>query len=698
MSKLIGVDVGGTFTDTVLLDEAGEIRVFKAPSTPQRPIEGIMAALELAAQASEQSLRELLGEVGVFNYGTTIAINAIVTGNLPKVGGLITRGFKDTLAIRRCLKGSGVGGEFVPGESLYEPQLTRPPALLKRSLTEEVTERVNFEGEILVPLDVEDARQRIRALVAQGVKGIAVCLLFSPRNPVHEQQVLELIREFPEVYENSSCSFDVVQMIREYERMSTTVLNVCLKPIAKPHLRELEIIHDAGLPKKVPVLIMQLHGGVMDAAVAAEVPVATVSSGPAGGVIGAEAVSQIIGCENVVTMDVGGTSFDVGVIAQGKHLEVPISVVAGCHIMLPMVDVRSIGAGGGSIARVEKGSLQVGPRTAGAVPGPACYDKGGVQPTNTDAWLILGYLNPDYYLGGRITLNAGKARSAIQEYVAEELHQSVEEAAAGIFNLSNANMIDAVRLATIERGYDPREFVGFVYGGAGGIPGAVLCREMGMKQAIYPWFATAFSAFGVGSSFYKHSYVRMIGPELLEALDINLANEKLAEMEELGRNTLRAEGVPEDSISCQAYLDMRFERQLSEITVPMAGTRIRREELEQISEAFIGEYSRSFTFVPDYPAEVVLARVEVIGKHSVLRLKQYAVGSTDPAAASKGRRQAFFGEQGEFIDADLYDGDQLTPGNVIEGPSMIEYEATTIVVRPKQEAVVDEFKNVVVTL
>ena len=214
MSKLIGIDVGGTFTDSVILDEDGELRVFKAPSTPKRPIEGVMAALEFAASESRQTLRQLLEGIGVFNYGTTIAVNAIVTGNLPKVGGIITNGFKDTLAIRRCLKGSGVGGEFVPGESLYEPQLTRPPALLKRSFTEEVTERVNFEGEILVPLDVEEARQRIRDLVAKGVKGIAVCLLFSPRNPVHEQKVLELIREFPDVYDNSSCSFDVVQMIR----------------------------------------------------------------------------------------------------------------------------------------------------------------------------------------------------------------------------------------------------------------------------------------------------------------------------------------------------------------------------------------------------------------------------------------------------------------------------------------------------
>jgi len=696
---VLGIDIGGTFTDFVFIDEKGEIKNFKVPTTPKNPAEGVMHGLEIVSKAYNTRIETLLKEVLLVNHGCTVATNALITGDIAKIGLITAKGFRDTIVIQRCRKGSGVTGEFVPGESLYDLQMERAKPLVPRSLIEEVTERINYEGKVLIPLNVEECKQKINNLINKSVEGIAVCLPWSPLNPTHERKIMELIEEeYPDVYENSSCSFDIVPQIREYERTSSVVLSTCLKPVMKPYLRDLESrLRAAGLPDDTPFLIMQIHGGVTDSLIAAEKPVVTISSGPTGGVIGAQFVGSTLGYDNLITMDMGGTSFDVGVMVKGEPLRTPISVVEGYHIMIPMVDVRSIGAGGGSLAHVFRGTLGVGPESAGADPGPACYSKGGIKPTITDADVVLGYIRGTL-ASGQIVVSHEASCKAIEEHIAKKLKLTIEEAALGIFDLSNSNMSDAIRLSTVERGYDPAEFTAFVYGGAGPCHASVLCRSIGIKRMVVPWFASTFSAFGVATSIFKHNYIRIVGPELLYDLNLDMVNEKLHEMESEGKDTLEKEGVKPEAMQSEFYFDMRFEGQLNEITIQIPTSRVTDSDLQKIEDLFRQQYSITYTYVPDNPCEVVSARVEVLGKLLDISTKKYPIGENDVSHAIKQRREVYFDEKKCFIETNIYDGLKMMPGNIIEDYAIIEYPDTVIVVRPGQIATCDEMKNIVIDI
>ncbi|MBW1667517.1 MAG: hydantoinase/oxoprolinase family protein [Deltaproteobacteria bacterium] len=696
---ILGVDIGGTFTDFVFIDENGEVKNFKAPTTPKDPSQGVMDGIRTAAKSFDRDLNSLLSDVLSVNHGCTVATNALITGKVAKIGLITTKGFRDTIIIQRCRKGSGVSGEFVPGESLYDLQMDRPRPLVPRSLIEEVTERINYEGRVLIPLNEGECKEKIRKLVEENqVEGIAVSLIWSPINPEHERRVLELIKTYPDVYKNSSCSSDLIPQIREYERTSTVVMNTCLKPLVKPYLMHLKNrLKAEGLSEEVQLLIMQLHGGVTDASMAAENPVVTIGSGPTGGVIGAQFIGSQMGIESLITLDMGGTSFDVGVIVDGEPLTAPISVVEGYHIMLPMVDVKSIGAGGGSVARVYKGTLEVGPQSAGAEPGPACYGKGGVESTITDADVVLGYIRGTLATN-QIVLDIEAAHKAIKEHVADKLNMTVEEAAVGIVDLANSNISDAIRLSTIERGYDPTEFTAFVYGGAGPVHGAVLCRNMGIKKMIVPRFASTFSAFGVAASILKHTYIAIIGPELLTELNLDMVNQKLTEMTNEGIDTLRKEHVKSEDMQFRFYFEMRFEGQLNEITVELPVTKITTNDFNLILERFRKEYSLAYAYVPDFPPEVVTARVEASGRLFNIPLKSYHLSGSDASHAIKEKRKAYFDERKDFLYTNVYNGLKLMPGNIIEDHAIIEYPDTVIVVRPGQKAICDQFKNIVIDI
>jgi len=695
---ILGIDIGGTFTDFVFIDEKGEISNFKVPTTPRNPAEGVINGLEIAAMAYDTPLNSLLKEVIVVNHGCTVATNALITGDIAKVGLITTKGIRDTIIIQRCRKGSGVTGEFVPGESLYDLQMDRAKPLVPRSLIEEVTERINYEGEVLIPLNVDECKQKISNLINKNVEGIAVCLLWSPLNPVHEKKIMELLKDYPDVYENSSCSVDIIPQIREYERTSSVLLNTSLKPVMKPYLIDLENrLRAAGLPDDIQLLIMQLHGGVTDSLIAAETPVVTVGSGPTGGVIGAQFVGSILGYDNLITMDMGGTSFDVGVIAEGEPLKTPMSVVEGYHLMLPMVDVRSIGAGGGSLARVYRGTLGVGPQSAGAEPGPACYGKGGTEPTITDADVVLGYIRGTLATD-QIVLDHDASFKAIKEHIADKLNMTIDEAAMGIFDLANSNMSDAIRLSTVERGYDPTEFTAFVYGGAGPCHASVLCRNLGIKRMVVSWFASTFSAFGAATSIFKHNYIRIVGPELLFDSNLDMVNDKLAEMENEGRDTLKREGVKPEEMKFRFYFDMRFEGQLNEMTVEIPFARVTSLDLQKIEDLFRQQYSVSYVYVPDYPCEVATARVEASGRILDVPIKKYPRGGKDPSHAIKERRKVYFDEKKDFLETKIYNGLKIMPGSIIEDYAIIEYPDTVIVVRPGQKAMCDEMKNIVIDI
>jgi len=696
---ILGVDIGGTFTDVIFIDETGEIKNFKAPTTPKDFAEGVMNGVEIAVKALNRQVNSVLKEVLSVNHGCTVATNALITGNIGKIGLITTKGFRDTIGIQRGRKGSGVSGEFVPGESLYDLQMERAKPLVPRPLIEEVSERINHEGKVLIPLDVDECKQKIHKLIDEKkVGGIAVCLLWSPLNPIHEKKVMELIKQHPDIYENSSCSYDLIPQIREYERTSSVVLSTCLKPLVKPYLIDLKNrLHGAGLPDETQLLLMQLHGGVTDASIAAEIPVVTIGSGPTGGVVGAQFIGSNLGYDNLVTMDMGGTSFDVGVVVKGEPLRAPISVVEGYHIMLPMVDVRSIGAGGGSLAHVYRGTLGVGPQSAGAEPGPVCYGKGGVEPTITDADVVLGYVRGTLATD-QIVLDHEASRKAIKEHVADQLNITIEEAAIGIVNLANSNMSNAIRLSTIERGYDPTEFTAFVYGGAGPVHGSVLCRNMGIRKMVVPWFASTFSAFGIATSIFKHTYVSIVGPELLTDLNLDMVNEKLAQMENEGKDTLKREGIKPEEMKFRFYFDMRFEGQLNEITVELPVTRVTSGDFQRVQEVFHHQYSLAYVYLPDYPCEVVIARVEASGRLFDVPIKKYPMGGNDASHAIKERRKVYFDEKKDFLETNVYDGFKVMPGNIIEDHAIIEYPDTVLVVGPGQKAMCDEMKNIVIDI
>jgi N-methylhydantoinase A len=442
---------------------------------------------------------------------------------------------------------------------------------------------------------------------------------------------------------------------------------------------------------------MQLHGGVTDSSIAAEKPVVTIGSGPTGGVIGAQFIGKFLKYDNIITMDMGGTSFDIGVIVKGEPLRRAISVVEGYHIMLPMIDVNSIGAGGGSIAHVYKGTLGVGPQSAGSEPGPACYGRDGMLPTITDANVILGYIRGTLATD-QIVLDHKASYKAIKEHVAHKLNMTVEEAAIGIFDLANANMSNAIRLSTIERGYNPTEFVAFVYGGAGPCHASVLCRNLGIKKMVIPWFASTFSAFGVATSLFKHNYTSIVGPELLYDLNLDMVNEKLAEMENEGTETLKRGGIKTEKMKFKYYFDMRFEGQLNEMTVEIPVVRVKDKDLKKIEDLFRQRYSITYAYVPDYPCEVVSAKVEVSGSLFDMPIKKYPLEGKDASHAIKERREVYFDEKKDFLPTNVYDGRKIIPGNVIDDYAIIEYPDTVIVVRPGQKAMCDEMKNIVIEI
>jgi N-methylhydantoinase A len=694
----IGVDVGGTFTDVVVIDEKGEIDVFKASTTPKNLFQGIVNALEMGAKRYKKSLSSFLKEVQMIAHGCTVGTNALITGDLARIGLITTKGFGDTMVIRRAIKGSGAMGEFVPGEYMYNLQMDRPKLLVPASLTEEVTERINYEGEVLIPLDIDEGKQKIRKLIDKKVEGIAVCLIWSPVNPAHEERIMELIKEYPAVYTNSSCSVNIIKHLREYERMSTTIVDACLKPIMKPYLQGLaDGLHSKGLPDEIPVLIMQLQGGVADSLVAADKPVTTVGSGPVGGVMGAEFMSSILEYDNLITMDMGGTSFDVGVVMKGESIKVPIACVEKYHIMLPMIDVRSIGAGGGSLAYVEKGTLKVGPQSAGAEPGPACYGRGGMKPTITDANVVLGCIRGSL-AAGEIVINVEASRKAIKENIADEMNMTIEHAAIAIIDIANANMVDAIRLSTIERGYDPIDFAAFVYGGLGPCHASVLCREMGIKRMVVPWFASAFSAFGMVSSDFKHTYSRVIEPELFSDLNLDVVNKNIEEMEKEGRDTLRREGIKSEGMNFKVYFDMRFEGQINDIQVAIPNLRVTSNDLPEIKERFVNQYGITYSYVPEEPVEVVGARLEALGRVFKIPIRKYPVAGKGASHAIKEKREVYFKEKNAFLETNIYDGSKMMPGNVIKDNAVIEYPHTNILLRPGQKAEWDSMRNIIIDI
>lgn len=672
--SLIGIDVGGTFTDCVLVDAKGRSTVEKTFTTAEDPSKGVMNGLEKFAEKAGLSMPDFLSGVVRIVHGTTITTNAVLTGRGAKTGFLTTEGFRDVLLMRRGVREDQFNSKYAP-----------PTPLVPRNLTYTVAERVDCEGRQIVALDRSGARAAIRALKQRGVESIAVSFLFSFLNPLHEQEIAALLNEeFPDAY--VSLSTQVLPQLRAYERHSTTALNAYVGPILARYLDHLTArLHSAGFRGRL--LIMQSNGGVMAPEMAARFGCRTLLSGPAGGPVAGIYCGQRAGYKDLITMDMGGTSFDVSFIKAGQVSFTTEGSVGGHAMAFPVLDIRTVGAGGGSIAWVDEGGvLHAGPASAGANPGPICYGRGGSEPTVTDADLVLGYLGADDFLGGKFRLDFAAAQKGIQERIAKPLGIDTARAAEGIGRLVNSTMADAIRLVSIGEGYDPRQCVLVVAGGAGAVHAAAIARELGIRTLLIPRQASVFCAAGMLLSDLKHDYVRTLSGELA-TLSRTKIQDLYREMEAEALNTLSEEGMAAADVMLSYAVDLKYVGQFHEVTIPFASLSESSAELQKNFEA---QHRRLYGYnLPGQSIEALHWRLTAIGRterpSDFGRLVSQSRGKVTPQKT----RDVIF--DGHKVVTDVYDGGDLGAQSAIQGPAIIEEPTTTIVVPPGSSLVVNPF-------
>lgn len=693
---LVGTDIGGTFTDLVLLEDGQPPRLFKSPTTPQDRSKGVMDVLTLAAEAVGRSLADFCADITYLSHGTTAATNALIERKGAPTALLTTAGFGDTLLIQRSMT-SWVGMGAATG---HYSRRRNPKPLVDREVIVEIPERVDAAGEVLVPLDEDGVRAALRSLKAAGVEALAVSFLWSFVRPEHERGVAEILaQEWPEAY--LTLSHRIAPVIGEYERTATTVVNSYLGPIIRDYLARLEgRLQQAGFHGEIS--IMDSGGGVIRAPDAAARPVSLLTSGPAGGVLASAKLAAQMGYRNVITSDMGGTSFDVGLIIDGEPLVEHVSEVGNYHLALPRIKVTAIGAGGGSIAAVDEvGALVVGPESAGSVPGPACYGRGGERPTVTDADVVLGIIDPDYFLGGRMKLDLTLAKKAIEEHVARPLGMTVLEAAAGIRQVADNQMADLLRKVTVEQGHDPRDFVVFAYGGAGPTHASGYTAAAGISTLVIPPTSTVHSAYGaVVSDRFRALQVTDVqrtppgDPDPATHIDVARLQSALDALQEQVHADL--DRHPRARFSRSVYL--KFRRQTHELPVVLPDGPITTEVIRGAVEDFLASYERIYgagTAIRSAGLELHTVRVE--GRVAVEGLADPTPepGDGDLTGARVGTREIFFPELGA-VPVPVFRGELVGPGSSLTGPVVLEFAGTTVVVGPGQGLRVDPFRNVVI--
>ena len=670
----IGVDIGGTFTDIVALDGEGRLALAKVPSTPKDLLDGIGAAVgKVLALAGAPP-----GDVERFIHGTTVATNAVLEQKGAVTAVLTTEGFEDVLEMGRQKRSRMYDLEMDP---------ETPSFLAPGRRRVGIRERLDARGATLVPLDEGQVRAAVQTLRAQGVQAIAVCYLFSFVNPAHEQRTRELCAEIaPEI--SVSLSSEVDPTFREYERLCVTTFDAYLGPVVKRYLAGLaDTLRGLGI-RAVP-LIMRSRGGIVSAALAARQPVTLFLSGPAGGVIGAGCAAERSGVRDFVSLDMGGTSNDVAVVRSGAPLLASEGSIGPYPVRTPMVDVNTIGAGGGSIAWIDAaGGLRVGPRSAGAEPGPACYGRGGDAATVTDASVVLGYLNPERFAGGALTLDVGAAERAVGA-IGRRLGVDTITAAAGIHRVINARMADQIRLVTIKRGYDPRQFSLVVLGGAGPVHGAALAAEMGMAEVLVPEAPGVLAAFGLLAAAIEHHHARTLQART-DVADLAAVNRCLAELDTAGRARMHEEGVAAADVHVAYTADMRYVGRAYELEVPIAAP-VAAERVPDIVAAFHAVHERVYGYArTQQTVEFVNFRAVHTYRlpRPVVRPSAQAHGRLDDARV--GERRAYFDG---FVSAAIYERARLPLGARLAGPAIVEQMDTTTVIPPGVTAVVDDAGN-----
>jgi N-methylhydantoinase A len=686
MALIIGIDIGGTFTDIAALEtDSGRHTATKVSSTPKDFSQGFFAGIDKMLRITGAPP----GDVSRLVHGTTVATNAILESKGSKIGILTTKGFRDTLIIGREFRTEMYS-------VLFDPET--PTFLCDRERILEIEERIDSHGNVLTPLNEADVIRAVDNLAKKhGVEAISVCYLFSFLNSAHEDRTEQIIRErYPDI--RISLSHVLNPRFREYERMVITAFDAYIGPVMERYIKKLE----EGVSRRrinIVLQVMQSRGGITSATMCTEKPVVTLLSGPAGGVIGGKFICSLCGRENIITLDMGGTSNDVALIYRGRVRLSLEGKIGKYPCRQSMMDINTIGAGGGSVAWVDPaGGLKVGPQSAGADPGPACYGLGGEEPTVTDASVVMGYLNPNYFAAGEVKLNPDLARKAIQGRVATRLGMDVEKAAAGIHRIVNNNMADQVRRISVYKGYDPRHFSLIAFGGAGPVAAGRLVQILGLKEAIIPPTPGVLSAFGLLAANIEHEEVITYPAEASEVNPQEI-EKVLRRLEALCEQKREGVGISQTSLEIRHSTEMRYMGQSYELEVPFPeGTgRITKETIKELVTRFHGVHQSLYQHSkPDNPVQFIAFRT--VFSQKPVPMPTLQKGTTAGEVAPKGKRMAYFDENQRFVDTPLYERAKLVPKQGIKGPAIVEQGDTTTVIYPNEKATVDDWGNLIIAI
>ncbi len=669
----LGVDAGGTFTDFVLADRAGDVRLYKALSTPDDPTIAIKEGLNLIAEDLGRSTHDIVSNCDLCINGTTVGLNALIQHKGSKTGLICTAGHEDSIEIRLGHKEDG-----------YRYDATYPPAvmLVPRYLRRGIRERVISTGAVHTPINEKDVVAACKLFKKEGVVSVAISFVWSVLNPEHERRAADIVRDLmPDAL--LTIGGELYPQVREYTRTSTAITNAYLGPTLKRYVDAIDSYFQS-LGARYPVRYFQSNGGLALGEVISDRSVYAINSGPASAPQAGLHFTAPFGHENVITIDMGGTSFDItltkdGVTNVNKNID-----FLRYRIGVPMIQVETLGAGGGSIAWIDDyGLLQVGPQSAGSDPGPACYGQNGNLPTVTDANMVLGYLNPDHLLGGRMKVYREHAERTVQEKIATPLGLSLDQAAYGVITIVNANMANGIRRVSVERGFDPRDFVLVAAGGAGALHVTALAREMGIKTVIVPKLASGLCAFGQIISNVKYSTMAASPLRLDDKADVGALNQLYAKIEAEAIANLKADGFTKKQIKIQRTMDMRYIGQVHECTVEIDNRKITPKTTSKILDAFHARHEQLFTYAePHNVVEVVNLESTVYGIVDKPSPRKLAAGKGKPTHAQIGKRSMIFDPSGKRITGKIYDGSLLAAGDKIIGPAIIEEATTTIVIEP----------------
>jgi N-methylhydantoinase A len=693
---VIGIDVGGTFTDAFAADDSGRVYSAKVPSSPPDFSRGVLNSIDALADNIGRDVAAVLADTAYISHGTTSALNALVTGDVAQVGFITTLGHRDSIYIMN-LEGRYAG---LGPEEIQDITATRkPPPLLPKRRVKEAIERIDHKGSVVVPLDEDAARESIRQLLADGATAIAVSLLWSFRNPIHEQRIRELVHEIaPDTY--VALSSEISPRIREYPRNVTTLMSTQIGPTLRDYLEPLSRdLTERGL--RGPLLIMQGSGGTVSAQEAPANAITTIGSVLTGGVIGARNLGQQLGHSNIISTDVGGTTFLVGMIVDGEPVFSSMTTLNQYQLNVAMMKVATIGSGGGAIAWLDDGgNLRVGPRSAGASPGPACYGQGGTEPTVTDADLVLGILNPGFFLGGSKKLDLELAREALKKNIGDPLGLTAEEAAAAVYAIQNSQTADLVRTVVVGAGHDPRDFMMYAFGGAGPVHCAAYGAELGVQAILVPLGQTAatFSAYGLASSDVVLS-VELSDPTNFP-VDAATVDRNFAELEEEVRRRLAAQGVQYQDVTVTREIDARYTMQIFEVPTPVAEGPIDDAAVQQIADDFEERYAMLYgkgTGFREAGLQFITYRVFGTGRMPFKpELPDAVISEQEGPPPIKERRRALLDIRAGWQEVDVYDYARLGKDSAFTGPAIVEAPTTTVVVPPDTSATVDGLGNLVI--